>query len=76
MLVLSIISSIILFVACGSEHNDTAQMILGIFGGYVLLQGFVIFGILFGIGHILKNSENINDKLDKMMEIEMWKNGK
>lgn len=81
-LIVSIIASIICFVACANEHNDTLQIVLGILGGYVLLQGLILFGVLYGIGHILRHNEEmdettkgisetnkaISEKMDKIIE--------
>ena len=68
MLTISIIASIVCFVACGNQHNDTLQIVLGIIGGYNLLQGMIFFALMYGVGHILKNSEEMNEKMDKLIE--------
>ena len=83
MLFFCIVGSIICFVACGNTSNDNAQMMLGVMGGYNLLQGIILFAIMYGIGHILKKNEEISetnkeikDKMDKIIEVEMWKRDK
>ena len=68
MLTISIIASIVCFVACSYQHDDTLQIVLGIIGGYNLLQGMIFFALMYGVGHILKNSEEMNEKMDKLIE--------
>ena len=68
MLTISIIASIVCFVACSYQHDDTLQIVLGIIGGYNLLQGFILFALMFGVGHILKENEEINDTNKKISE--------
>ncbi len=68
MLFISIVASIVCFIGCGNEHNDTMQIVLGIIGGYVLLQGIILFGVLYGVGHILRNNEEINETTEELKE--------
>ena len=68
MLTISIIASIVCFVACSYQHDDTLQIVLGIIGGYNLLQGMIFFALMYGVGHILKNSEEMNEKMDELIE--------
>ena len=67
-LIASIIASIICFAACANEHNDTLQIVLGILGGYVLLQGLILFGVLYGIGHILRHNEEMDETTKEIRE--------
>ena len=67
-LIVSIIASIICFAACANEHNDTLQLVLGILGGYVLLQGLILFGVLYGIGHILRHNEEMDETTKEISE--------
>ena len=67
MLIFFIGGALACFIAAGNISNDEAQMIIGIFGGYALFQGVVIFGVLFGIGQILKNNEEMNEKMDMLI---------
>lgn len=72
ILVVSILVGAIFAIAVGSEDKNYIPAAVGV-GIGLLIEGLVIFGVLYGIGHILKNNEEMNEKMDKMIEIEMWK---
>ena len=76
MLIFFIGGALACFIAASNISNDEAQMIVGIFGGYVLFQGAVIFGVLFGIGQILKNNEEINETTEEIKEANKEMNSK
>ena len=74
MLVLSLIAGVVCFIGCSGEHRDTLKIVFGVIGGYCIMQGLLIFAIIYGVGHILRHNEEMdkttkemNQKIDQLM---------
>ena len=72
MLIFSIVGGAIAWIAMGASEGDLVAPGFGVFAGCTI-EGLVTFGVLYALGHILRKSEEMNEKMDKMIEIEMWK---
>lgn len=74
VLVLSILAGTIAGIAIGSKGEDYAAVGFGVFAA-CFIGGLVVFGILYGIAHIMENTDvtrqeamDINRKLEKLIE--------
>ena len=68
IMTLCIIASLVSFYVASKARNDVIESVYIIIGVLNIIQGLILFAIMYGIGHILKNSEEINDTNKEISE--------